>query len=172
MHSLHRGNKQAPFPQLFPLLYFQLSWQQRKTRSKEFTLRLPVCAIHPLVMYADLRNVADVKSLHLPDILKPGFRGTLRRLYAVVSIGDSRYEMSSLDSEAYATRPMTLWAVSPSNRSNRIHLILSSLSKPSAKLSIELFAKRSRHDDILLAQAQVQVNRFGDDEYSEGWFMP
>lgn len=117
-------------------------------------------------------NVADVKSLHLPDILKPGFRGTLRRLYAVVSIGDSRYEMSSLDSEAYATRPMTLWAVSPSNRSNRIHLILSSLSKPSAKLSIELFAKRSRHDDILLAQAQVQVNRFGDDEYSEGWFMP
>ena len=55
--------------------------------------------------------VADIKSLHLPEILKPGFRRTPRRLYAVVSIEDRLnipYVMSSLDPEAYATRPMTL----------------------------------------------------------------
>ena len=55
--------------------------------------------------------LADVKSLHLPEVLKPGFRGTPRRLYAVVSIEDCPdipYVMSSLDPEAYVTRPMTL----------------------------------------------------------------
>ena len=32
----------------------QLSWPQWKTRTKGFTLRLPVCAVQPLVMYTDL----------------------------------------------------------------------------------------------------------------------
>ena len=59
----------------------------------------------PLTCY-----VADIKSLHLPVILKPGFRATPRRLYAVVSIEDcpSIYEVSLLDPEAYMTRPMVL----------------------------------------------------------------
>ena len=112
--------------------------------------------------------VADVKILHLPEILKPGFRGTPRRLYAVLSIEDSpdiSYEMSSLDPDAYKTRPMTLWAVSPADRT---HLTPSSLSKPSAKLNIKLFAKRNHHDDILLAQAQVQVDTLNGDTDSEG----
>jgi hypothetical protein len=78
---------------------------------KGFILQLPVCAVQPLVMTTLTSYVADVKSLHLPEILKPGFRRTPRRLYAVVSIEDSPnipYVMSSLDPEAYATRPMTL----------------------------------------------------------------
>ena len=113
--------------------------------------------------------VTDVRSLHLPEILKPGFRATPRRLYAVLSIEDSpdnRYEMSSLDPEAYVSRPMTLWVVLLP--AYRIHLTLSSLSKPSAKLNIELFAKRSHHDDILLAQTQLQVDTFDNDEDFEG----
>jgi hypothetical protein len=62
-------------------------------------------------MYTHLHYIADVKSLHLPEILKPGlgFRGTPRRLYAVLSIEDSpNYVMSLLDSKAYMNRPMTL----------------------------------------------------------------
>ena len=53
-------------------------------------------------------SVADLKGLHLPEIPKPGFRRTTRRLYAILSIEDVSYEMSSLDPEAYVTRPMTL----------------------------------------------------------------
>lgn len=110
---------------------------------------------------------ADIKCLHLPEILKPGFRATPRRLYAVVSIEDcpSIYEVSSLDPEAYMTPPMVLWAVLPANQ---IHLTPLSLSKPSANLNIKLFAKRNHHDDTLLAEARMQVNGFANDTDSEG----
>ena len=116
-------------------------------------------------------SAADVKSLHLPEITKSGFLGfrrTPRRLYAVLSIEDCPnipYVMSSLDPEVYMTRPMTLWAVSSTNR---IRLTPSSLSKPSADLNIKLFAKRNHHDDILLAQTQVQVDAFDGDPDYEG----
>ena len=53
-------------------------------------------------------SVADIKSLQLPEIPKPGIRRRPRRLYATLSIEDVSYEMSSLDPEAYVTRPMTL----------------------------------------------------------------
>jgi hypothetical protein len=51
------------------------------------------------------------------------------------------------------------------------HLTASSLSKPSATLSIKLFAKRNRHDDILLAEVQVQVDGLVADVDSEGVFV-
>ena len=48
------------------------------------------------------------------------------------------------------------------------NLTPSSLSKSSADLNIKLYAKRNHHDDILLAQKQVQVDAFDDDPDSEG----
>jgi hypothetical protein len=88
----------------------QCSWRQRQTTTKRFTLRLSVCAAQPLGMQTLTSTVADLKSLHLPKIPipKPGIRRTLRRLYAVCSIEDVSYEMSSLDPEAYMTRPLSL----------------------------------------------------------------
>jgi hypothetical protein len=53
----------------------------------------------------------------------------------------------------------------------RIHLTPSSLSKPPATLGVKLFAKRNRHDDILLAEVQVQVGGFVTDVDSEGVFV-
>ena len=105
----------------FTRLCFQRSWQQRKTRTKGFTLRLPVCADNPLVMYNWLALRCRYYESTSTRNLKPGisgFRGTIRRLYAVVSIEDSPnipYVMESLEPEAYMKRPMTLWAVSPAN---------------------------------------------------------
>ena len=47
-------------------------------------------------------------------------------------------------------------------------LIAPSLSKRSDSLEIKLFAKRSRDDDILLAQATWRLDSFGDDGEHKG----
>jgi hypothetical protein len=49
-----------------------------------------------------------------------------------------------------------------------MRLTPSSFSKPTATLNIKLYAKRNHHDDILLAQTQVQVDALDSDTDSEG----
>ncbi|KAJ7460497.1 hypothetical protein B0H11DRAFT_2198967 [Mycena galericulata] len=77
--------------------------------------------------------IADVKNQDLPSMRKKTMLGTIpRRLYAVLSVEDVLYEMPSLDPKAFC--------------------------KPSSALEVKLLATRSRHEDLLVAHAQVQLD--------------
>ncbi|KAF4604555.1 hypothetical protein EYR40_003329 [Pleurotus pulmonarius] len=89
-------------------------------------------------------RITYVKSLHLPEILKAkafGMRKSPRPLYAVASIRespDNKITIRSLDDPAGAP-PIMFFA------------------KQSDILEVQLFAKRSSHDDDVIAHAKVQL---------------
>ncbi|KAJ7862119.1 WD40-repeat-containing domain protein [Mycena olivaceomarginata] len=96
--------------------------------------------------------ITYVKSQHLPSMTKKTMLRTIsRRLYAILSVEDCSgvlYEISSLDPEAYMARSMTF------------------LAKPSSTLEVKLFAKRTSHNDLLVAHAEAQLDSHsGDTEF-------
>ncbi|KAJ7789990.1 hypothetical protein B0H13DRAFT_2521561 [Mycena leptocephala] len=91
-----------------------------------------------------------VKNQDLPSMKKTGMLGTIpRRLYAVLSVEDCPgvlYEMPSLDPEAFC--------------------------KPSSVLEVKILATRSKHEDLLVAYAQVQLDSRGGDTEVNVYLTP
>ncbi|KAJ7744551.1 WD40-repeat-containing domain protein [Mycena olivaceomarginata] len=94
-------------------------------------------------------GITYVNSDHLPSIMKEKMlKKNPRRLYAVLSVDDCpdiRYEIPSLDLKVGVSRQMTF------------------LAKPSATLNVQLFAKRSSHDDLFVAHAHAHLDSTGAD---------
>ncbi|KAL0960845.1 hypothetical protein HGRIS_005861 [Hohenbuehelia grisea] len=91
-------------------------------------------------------GITYVKTLNLPDIpkLKLGIEGPPRRVYAILTIENVSHELPSL--EQCLPWPLTFSC------------------KASAGLEIKLFAKRTKHADVLLGHALLNLASARSDE--------